>query len=123
MNYKDLNIFLLAKKGDVLAERIPQTKGTSGRDVFGNEVMPKNGRPIPLPVGKNTEVQDENFIVAKIDGQIVESNKRINIDPHLEISGDVGVPTGNIDFVGSVDVSGNVEAGFILKATGDIQIQ
>lgn len=123
VNYKDLNIFILAKKGDVLAERIPQTKGTPGRDVFGNEVMPKNGRPIPLPVGKNTEVQDENFIVAKIDGQIVESNKRINIDPHLEISGDVGVPTGNIDFVGSVDVSGNVEAGFILKATGDIQIQ
>jgi uncharacterized protein (DUF342 family) len=58
-----------------------------------------------------------------MEGQIVDSGKKITIDPHLDINSDVGVSTGNIDFTGSVEVKGNVQAGFILKATGDIEIK
>ncbi len=122
VDYKNLNLFLLARKGDVLAERVPHTMGVEGTNVFGDTIKPKPGKPKPVPAGKNTEIQDENFVVATIDGQIVEANNKFSVDPRLEIKGDIGVGTGNIDFIGAVDVSGSVQQGFKVKATGAISI-
>ena len=121
-NYKDMGLFVLAKKGDLLAVRIPQTEGTPGKNIFGMTVAARAGRPIPMPQGKNTEVRNENELYATMSGQIVDSTRKIDIDPHLEIHSSVGAGTGNIDFVGGVSIKGNVEAGFIVKATGDIEI-
>ena len=121
-DYKDMGLFVLAKKGDLLAVRIPQTEGIAGTNVFGAEVPPRPGRPIPIPQGKNTEVRNDNELYATIDGQIVDSTRKIDIDPHLAINSSVGAGTGNINFVGGVSIRGNVEAGFMVKATGDIEI-
>ena len=122
VDYKNLNLFVIARKGQVLVERIPHTTGTPGMTVFGNEVKPKAGKMKPLPTGKNTEIKDENFLIATMDGQIVDNGK-INIDPQLSIKDDVGVGTGDIDFVGAVEINGSVQAGFKVKATGDIYIK
>ena len=100
-----------------------QTEGIPGRNVFGDEVHAKNGRPKPVPNGKNTVVREENFVYADLDGQIVDTGSKISIDPRLEIRSDVGVPTGNIDFTGSVSITGSVQPGFVVKATGDIEIK
>ena len=123
VDYKNLNIFLLAKKGQVLAERIPHTQGKPGTNVHGATIRQKPGKPKPVPAGKNTIIKDENFVVSEIDGQIVDSGNKISVDPHLEVKGDVGLATGNIDFVGGVTVNGSVQLGFQLKATGDIEIK
>lgn len=121
-DYKNLNLFLRATKGQVLAERIPHTKGIPGTNVFGDKINAKNGKPKPLPNGKNTIVKDENLVVADMDGQIVDKGNKIDVDPRLVIKGDVGMATGNLDFDGAIDITGSVEAGFIVKATGDIEI-
>jgi len=39
VDYKNLNLFVIARKGQVLVERIPHTSGTPGMTVFGNEVI------------------------------------------------------------------------------------
>ena len=122
VDYKNLNLFVLVKKGSVLAVRIPQTQGAPGKNVLGAEVMARNGRPLPLPLGKGTAKRGENTVIAAIDGQIVDSKTKIAVDPHLVVRSSVGVSTGNIDFDGSVEIKGNVEAGFMVKATGDIEI-
>ena len=123
VDYKNLNLFLIAHKGDILAERVPHTLGIEGTNIFGDTIKPKPGKPKPVPAGKNTEIQDENFVVATIDGQIIEANNKFSIDPRLEIKGDVGVGTGNINFIGAVDISGNVLQGFAVKATGTVTIK
>lgn len=121
-DYKDMSLFVLAQKGDLLAVRIPQTEGTPGKNIFGMVVVPRMGRPIPMPQGKNTEVRNENELYATLNGQIVDTTRKIDIDPHLDIRSSVGAATGNIDFDGGVTIKGNVEVGFIVRATGDIEI-
>ena len=122
VDFKNLNLFVIVKKGDLLAERIPQTAGTPGMDVLGGIVAAKPGKPLRLPVGKNTKLIDDNKIVSELDGQIVLVNNKIMVDPRLEIKGDVDVSTGNIEFTGSVFIKGSVQAGFAVKATGDVEI-
>lgn len=123
VDYKNMNLFVLAKKGQVLAERIPHTQGVPGTNIFGDEIRPKPGKPKPVPAGKNTEVREDNLVVSLIEGQIVDEGSKISVDPKLTIQGDVGVGTGNIDFVGAVDIGGSVLQGFVVKATGDINIK
>lgn len=121
-DYKDMNLFHLVKRNDLLAVRIPHTEGVPGKDVYGNTVAAKNGRPLPMPVGKNTKVIEDNKLIAAIDGQIVDKKSTIAVDPHLVLKSGVNVGTGSINFTGSVEIKGNVEQGFVVKATGDIDI-
>ena len=123
VDYKNLNLFVLVKANDTLAIRIPQTKGTPGKNVFGDTVAAQNGRPIPMPDGKNTKVLGEHQLIATINGQIVDTGSKISIDPRLVVKGSVGVGTGDIDFDGSVQINGDVKQGFVVKATGDIEIK
>ncbi|MNI30385.1 hypothetical protein D3C73_842320 [compost metagenome] len=47
---------------------------------------------------------------------------KINVFPIYEINGNVDYGTGNIDFVGTVVVRGNVLSGFKITAAGDIRV-
>lgn len=123
VDYKDMNIFIRARVGDVVAVRIPETEGMVGTNVFGEEVPAKSGKPAVLPQGKNTKIVNMHELVAVIDGQIVDDGKKISIDPHLVMDSGVDVGTGNVDFAGSVEINGDVESGFSVKATGDIEIK
>lgn len=123
VDYKDLNLFVLAKENQTLAIRIPQTKGTPGTNVLGVTVPAQNGRPCPMPEGKNTKVVGEHRLIATVNGQIVDKGSRISVDPRLEIKGGVGVQTGDIDFDGTVSIRGDVDYGFKVTATGDIEIK
>ena len=123
VDYKDMNIFIRAQIGDVLAVRIPETAGVPGKNVFGEDVAARPGKPVMLPQGKNTKVINDNELVSLIDGQIVDDGKKISVDPHLVINESVDVGTGNIDFAGSVEIRGDVESGFTVKAAGDVEIK
>lgn len=122
-DYKDLNLFVLAKENQTLAIRIPQTKGKPGKNILGEPVPAQNGRPCPMPEGRNTKVVGEHRLIATCNGQIVDKGSRISIDPKLEIKGGVGVQTGDVEFDGTILIRGDVEQGFKVKATGDIEIK
>ena len=48
---------------------------------------------------------------------------KLSVVPVLEIKGDVGPATGNIDFVGSVLIRGRIKSGFRVVAKGDVQVE
>jgi len=47
---------------------------------------------------------------------------KINVEPVYTVEGDVNFKTGNILFLGTVIVKGNVEDGFTVKAAGNIEV-
>ncbi|MDR3592784.1 MAG: FapA family protein [Negativicutes bacterium] len=121
VDFKDLNLYTVVAEGDVLAEKIPPTPGTTGTDVLGQPAFAKPGKDILLPAGKNVYVED-NKVIAGIAGQMQIINNKIHVSPVIEIKGDVDLSTGNIEFVGNVVIRGSVQAGFSVKADGNIEI-
>ena len=122
VDYKNLNMFTVVNEGDLLAEKVIATKGQPGSDVLGKELLPKPGKDIPLPIGKNTHSLDGLSLVASIAGQVVYSNRKISVEAVIEVQGDVDLSTGNIEFIGGVKVNGSVQQGFFVKAQGNIEI-
>ncbi len=122
VDFKNLNLFTMVQQGDLLAEKNLATPGTAGMDVLGNTLPAKPGKDIPLPLGKNVQVGENNTLLAMIAGQLLVANNKINVVPVIEIKEDVDVSTGNIEFNGDVTVRGSVQPGFSIKAEGNVEI-
>ncbi|MDR2363145.1 MAG: FapA family protein, partial [Spirochaetaceae bacterium] len=123
VDFKDLHIIQNVVEGQPLAKKIPPELGAAGMTVTGKVVPAVNGRDIVLPLGKNVHVgDDEVTIYADMNGQVVEINGKINVEPVYIVKGNVDIKTGNIIFLGTVVVNGNVEAGFSVKAAGNIEV-
>lgn len=112
------------KRGQLIAERFEPQAGPSGRTVTGEEVPSKLGKHVRFKVGKNVVLNDtQTAMYSAIDGLISLTEKeKINVFPVYEVNGDVDYSVGNIDFVGTVVIRGNVLSGFRIKASGDIRV-
>jgi uncharacterized protein (DUF342 family) len=123
VDFKDLNIIQNVVENQPLAKKIDPERGVAGRTVTGQVIPAKDGRDIPLPIGKNVHVGDDGaIIIADINGQVILAASKINVEPVYTVNGDVNLKTGNIIFLGTVIITGNVEDGFSVKAAGNIEV-
>lgn len=122
VNFKELNKIQNVVKGQPLATKMPPERGKAGKTLYGRYLEAKNGKDIKIPLGRNVELDKDGVtVIASAAGRVHYDDQRINVEPVLELES-VGIKTGNIDFLGSVVVKGNVEDGYEIKATGNIEI-
>lgn len=121
VDHRELSMVQNVQKGQVLVEKKPATPGVNGRNVLGEEIKAIPGKDKTLVLGKNV-VWDLNRIIANSDGEPTLHDRKISVQVAHEIRENVGYKTGNIDFVGSVHIRGDVENGFTVKAAGDVVI-
>lgn len=124
VDYKEVTRLNNVRTGQIIAERIPPVDGTVGRAVTGEEIPFRPGKEARFKVGKNVVVNpDGSAMYAALDGLVTKTDgNKLNVFPVYEINGDVDYNTGNIDFVGTVVIRGNVLTGFKVKAAGDIRV-
>ena len=123
IDFKELNIIQNVVENQPLAKRIPPEQGIPGETVTGRWLPATNGRDINLPVGTNVHVADDgDTILADMNGQALVISGLVNVEPVFTVNGDVNLKTGNIIFLGTVIVQGNVEDGFSIKASGNIEV-
>jgi uncharacterized protein (DUF342 family) len=122
IDYRSHSPFVIVNKDQALATKKPRTPGREGKNVHGD--------PIPFETlvvegakpGENTR-SDEKYIIAEINGQLVEEKKVLHVRKNLVIKGSVGYATGNIIFPGDVIIEGAVSDGFKIYSGGSVTIQ
>ncbi len=124
VDFRELDLIENVVVGQVLAKKIPSQPGVQGKTVTGRELPAKDGKDSQMIIGKNTKLSENGIeLIAEINGQVVYAKGKINVEPIYEVKGDVSLETGNIVFLGTVIVRGNVEDGFSIKAAGNIEIK
>lgn len=121
VDHRELSLVQNVQKGQVLVEKKPATPGVAGTDVYGEEVKAVPGKDLNIVCGKNV-AWDGNRLVATSDGEPTKIGNKVSVQVVHEIRNNVGYKTGNIDFIGSVHIRGDVENGFTVKAGGDVVI-
>jgi uncharacterized protein (DUF342 family) len=124
VDFKEITQLKNVRRGQLIAEKIPATEGKPGTAVTGEPIPCRNGKEAYFKLGKNVVANSEQTaLYAAIDGLITLTDKnKINVFPVYEVNGDVDYKVGNIDFVGTVVIRGNVLTGFRVKASGDIRV-
>ncbi|MBQ4378597.1 MAG: FapA family protein [Treponema sp.] len=122
VDFKELNLIQNVVAGQPLAQKMLAEQGKAGKTLYGGYLEAKNGKDIPLPLGKNVRVDsDGRTILSEVNGQVLLINDKICVEPIMEVEG-VNIKTGNITFLGTVIVKGSVEDGFNVKAAGNIEV-
>jgi uncharacterized protein len=124
VNYRETRSLNNVTKGQLIAERMPPGQGESGINVLGETILAKDGKEARFALGKNVVTDPErNRLYAVIDGLVTKTDRnKINVFPVFEVNGDVDYRVGNIDFIGTVVIRGNVLTGFRVRAAGDIRV-
>jgi uncharacterized protein (DUF342 family) len=124
VDYREIRRLNSVSKGQLIAERLPAADGLPGMNVAGEVIAARDGKEARFPIGQNVVADPERSrLYAVIDGLFVKTERnKFNVFPIYEINGNVDYKTGNIDFIGTVIVRGNVLGGFRVKAAGDIRV-
>lgn len=111
------------QSGDKIATLIEPTKGSNGITVYGIEITATDGKPLHLQAGENVAFDEqEATFYATANGEISFGRSVISVYTVYEVNESISMKIGNIDFVGSVIIRGDVPTGFTVKASGDIKI-
>ncbi|MCT4618641.1 MAG: FapA family protein [Marinisporobacter sp.] len=123
VNYKELNIIECVKKGDCIAEKTLPIDGIDGRTIKGKVLKAKVGKSIGFKKGKNIiETEDGLKLIADADGQVKLIDDKVEILQVYEVTGNIDHSTGNIRFIGTVIVRGNVRSGFKIECSDDVEV-
>ena len=122
MDFKEQSLINNVKKGDILAEKIPFTTGTDGKNIFGDIIPASPGKDNKKIPGTNVLLSDDGLI-ADIDGMVIFSDgNKISVVKSHEVSGDLDMHTGNLTMEGSLVIRGWICSGFVARASGEIHI-
>jgi len=124
VDFKEMNLVQNVVEGQALAKKIPAEKGTPGRTVTGRQLPAKDGQDVEIGIGKNVRLSDDGMTAfASINGQVLLTGGKINVEPIYVVEGDVNLKSGgNVIFLGAVVVKGSVDDGFKVKAAGNIEV-
>lgn len=117
VDYKNLkkNKLGVVKKDSIIAHYIPNTKGEDGFSVTGEILKAEDGKELKITVSENVVRRDNNFYTI-IDGLLEYNfdgeNVVIKVSNVYVVNGNVDFKTGNIEFPGSMIVSGEIMSGF-----------
>ncbi len=123
IDFRNLNNVTNVKKDTVLCYIVPASEGEDGIDVYGDPVGYKKGRDISFNYGENTYISKDGLqLLASTDGCVEFKNNKVYVEDVYRVN-NVDNSTGNINFLGSVIINGDVKEGFSVTAAGDIKIR
>jgi len=124
VDHKNLALFVNVKEGDQLVRKHDPVLGEAGVDVYGKSIPPPDAETVELPSGEGVSVEEDGHLaIAGIEGAVTFIGNRLCVMDVYTVSGEVSYKTGNIDFDGIVNISGDVLSGFEVKAKGDIVVR
>ncbi|MGC8765296.1 MAG: FapA family protein [Brevinematia bacterium] len=123
VDFHKLDLIQSVVAGQVLATKIPAQRGKAGKTITGRIIPARDGKDIKLSPGNNTHLSNDGMqVIADINGQVLFKNNKIQVEPVYEVSGDVDLTTGDINFPGNVIIHGNVNDTFKVYAGGNLEI-
>ena len=110
--------------GDPVAELQKQgEEDSTGYNVLGEQLFSENEKGIERDDNVLLEeVEGKTILKAGVKGLLCLENGRLFIKEKLSIRGDVSRAGGNIQFPGSITISGSVLSGIFVKAGKDLAV-
>lgn len=122
-DYRSQNYVQIIEENDVICRIHPPVEGADGLKVDGTPIKAKSVRSAKVAKGLNTRLNEEGTeLQAAVTGHLEFHRDAFQVQPVLEVPGDVDYSTGNINFPGDVHIKGNVREGFSVKAEGSVVV-
>lgn len=128
IDYREIKHIPSVEKGQIICVVNPPIPGKPGVTITGQTIPPKSSYDLVIRNGKGVDlIKDGTQLVATDSGcpQIEQRGilVKCSILPKLFHPHDVDLSSGNIHFIGNVEVAGSVNEKMKVEAAGDVHIQ
>lgn len=124
VDYTSMHRLENVRAGDILAVYHHAEQGEEGYTIYGIPIKPAVAKELRPIRGRNISNQeDPDTYVSLVAGKVELKDGRLDIQSIHEIQGDVDLIIGKVEFFGDIVISGNVEAGVLLRAGRNIIIK
>lgn len=123
-NYREVSSLVIVHAGDPLMQRTPATAGRAGSDVLGLVIPAEHGDDPPFSPtlsGASSAQENPDLLVAAISGQPLLQQNGVSVEPTITLAS-VDISIGNVDFDGTVNITGDIAAGMRVRASGDVHV-
>ncbi len=123
VDFYNVSAFVIVRRSARIGRIRPATAGVPGTDVHGDPIEAQNGKDLALKIGEGLQLNEENEVVADVDGRLVHEKNEIRVEETLRVEGNVDFSTGNIDFPGDVDILAGVRDRFKVASAGSVHVK
>ncbi len=122
VDFFNLNTMNHVKEGDLLARLTKEDVGEYGVNVCGEQIKPRDVKRLKLKYGRNIYVnEDRTEAYCEVNGHVTLVDDKIFVSD-VYTAENVDNSTGDINYEGTVKISGNVCSNFTVRAKGNIEI-
>ncbi|MDD6810410.1 MAG: FapA family protein [Lachnospiraceae bacterium] len=123
VDYRNVEWFETVEKGQKLAFYHVAKPGENGITVTGKTIPARKGREQAILTGDGFKrLEDGKTYISTMQGIVTIQDFRLDVS-RLLVMDEVNLTTGDVDFVGSVLIKGNVSNGTKIKATEDVIVK
>lgn len=121
IDYRNMYSIDNVASGEYIAELIVGKEGKDGTNIFGNTIPRKVKKSIVLKTAEGCVVEGR-YVKSLIDGQPTIKNGTFSVHKVLQTPSDVDLKSGNINFIGDVQIARNVKEGMKVEAGNTLSI-
>jgi len=122
VDFKNIGAVVAVKKDEVIAIKVPGAPGVDGTNIKGKVIKTKNIKKVDLRAGKGCIIKEGTKVVAIIDGKPWVKNNVFYVYQIHEVKSDVDLSTGNINFIGDINILGGVTEGMEIVSGNSVKI-
>ena len=122
IDYRNLYSIANVSPEDVLAELKLGKEGRDGIDIFGNLISKKPKKTVKLKAGDGCRIIGSK-VISKIEGRPTMKGGVFYVNKVLQTSSDVDIKSGNIRFIGDVQIDGNIRTGMLVEAGNSVEVK
>jgi len=120
VDYRNRFLIANAKAGDVIGKIVLGRTGSDGQDIFGTPMKRKTAKKVVFKIGEGCKLENNN-IIATTEGKPAFKANTFVVNKLYKVD-QVDLKSGNIDFVGNVEVVGAVEEAMEVKAGNELNV-
>ena len=122
VDYRERTPYILVKKGEPLAKKVPESPGRTGKNLTG-DILPVTEKDIVSYRPGENIVEKDGILFAACHGRFEIREREMSVNETLDIAGNVDYSTGHIAFPGDVIIHGSVCDGFRVAAGKSIFVK
>lgn len=123
IDYRERAVSLSVAEGEVLGGVVPGRPGVPGTDVCGDAYLPAAMKKADLRTGRNVKLDGETRVfTATHAGRLRLSENTLTVDDTYEVTGSVGLETGNIRFAGHLVVGDEIQDLAVVDVAGGVEV-
>jgi uncharacterized protein (DUF342 family) len=123
VDFRRLNTFGNVQPGQLIGTLQPPTVGNDGVSVYGKPIPAAAGEPLNFTVDEGARGPDgQGRVYAERAGRVIFDGQTLTVSEEYLVDGDVDLEVGHIDFVGFVEIHGDVPDGFDIRAGKGLKV-